>query len=73
MIDRFVCPIQDTGCFSFDICRKCKFFTSTNGKSLSVKCSKNKSRTNSQSFEAAFFLDLLGMPYEIEITGDKEL
>lgn len=69
MVDRFHCPVQKDAPFSFEMCYKCKFFEynrSISGK-LSAKCRKNREKSYSLSFEAAFWLWRLGMEYQVEI------
>lgn len=72
MVDRFVCPVQSTDDFSFELCFQCHSFEMNLGARTSASCRKNTTLAHKRSFESAFLLNGLGLPYEVEIEAKEE-
>ena len=72
MAERFYCPVQAQEDFSFDGCRRCKYFEMTkniDGK-MNASCRKNGKKKDESAYlglQGAFWMDWIGMEYQLEI------
>lgn len=72
--DHIICPHQSTEGFSFEQCYQCGSFDLHMGtkQGRSPHCRKQKSADHKRSFESAFLLYLLRMPYKVVVDGQSE-
>ena len=67
VVDRFYCPVQEPGKFTFDACVSCKYFEASFGKTPSYRCRKNRDTSVKNGWLSAFLLHSIGREYNIEI------
>ena len=65
--DQFHCPFQTTESFTFKTCSKCKYIDIHIGEKTTIRCRKNTRTAEKRSFESAFLLNRLGLPWQVEI------
>ena len=72
MIQRIVCPVQQSDAFNVEACTACRYFEMSIGKQTNVRCKKNRSPQHRRAVEMAVLTNKIGHPDPVIVEATEE-